>query len=1114
MLIGLVKWYDPDKGFGVIGTPDEVEYLLHINSFLTPTDNISIGTAILFSKKIDRKKNRNVAENCRLVGECEDWKTIFSYLGKSDNVEIEFESRARGMGRRSYFRKENRSTSLISISATQFINEKCEEDIINTIINYFNYELEIEYLILYCIHIENIISKNYSTEKSERILNKVYSFFNETLNDETMFEYWIQKQFKFISYANEYDIVENYITSNILELNTLNFKRLLKFKFGNLLFSRFVSTKFNDMENNSADVLKDLYTLLEFISEGEREKIKLHLDTKYAQQIATELVENATKFGTIKNEEDFNKYNQILKSIPDQITDEYKIKIKDSILAIIVSKCSNTFKPSLWIKGIIADAPIESIAKTFHDKETQNEKRTIILSKLKSIQQLELLKAYTENSKWEETFDVLENLVKKENSLGYSFKLSEKLFDQEYWKDKKCYDLVCLFIQYAIENTTNEEKYQLFFKGFIKDVPQYIVKQNIADLDEDKCEKIFRNQTKNQTFIFEILETKISKENISGLSWIYSLGKKYLDANKFIQLDQIVFITIDHFEYYKFWKKGKAKIFPKDYIDELLNDNYESYKEIDNWIENKLISQEEICKYLLGYLGKQIIVTDRIIFYRQFNHIKYLLKVDEFYLISIQQMKNDFYKIILWFFGKESSLDFELLKVKFIYFSPQDQVRVIRKLFSLKTKNEFELTIEKLNELTRIDSDLYKTNLNFNPSIPLDVSTDVIIKALLSYTQKQKFLVESELLTIVLNDLREDKTRRFKLESYFETCKGRSTPEWNLSRNGKIRKIPFGNNQFYFSIEFEYDPNLVEKVRTIPGREWNSDTKFWRVPSLNETEVLAFAKDNMFFLDFEGSNYANNTHLAEFKRLEKPNGILFCEGRLANKQHEKFRKDFWWCAGQPCFEKCETIHNTEEWENYTLLDFCEILQLNTDETNRLGDFISKGFYYQFIGLINRFNRLLEKIYCQECNEILHPVETGLFAAHTIVRFCCENSNCRQHKKEVYLNHCLNGKCNGIIDSRVSKKCNNGLFICDGCGSCCSHEMLKRRFNNLQTVGGYIHASLTRCVNQKLGHLERAEYFCYQCGNEMNETSNDIFHCNQCNVTYDTTKYKFKRPHKH
>jgi len=74
-------------------------------------------------------------------------------------------------------------------------------------------------------------------------------------------------------------------------------------------------------------------------------------------------------------------------------------------------------------------------------------------------------------------------------------------------------------------------------------------------------------------------------------------------------------------------------------------------------------------------------------------------------------------------------------------------------------------------------------------------------------------------------------------------------------------------------------------------------------------------------------------------------------------------------------------------------------------------------------------------------------------------------------------------------------------------------MLERRLANLKLTGGYIHSDLVNSVNEKLGHLERGEYFCYKCRSEMTEINNDIFKCSNCNVIYDTTKYKFKRQHK-
>jgi len=289
--------------------------------------------------------------------------------------------------------------------------------------------------------------------------------------------------------------------------------------------------------------------------------------------------------------------------------------------------------------------------------------------------------------------------------------------------------------------------------------------------------------------------------------------------------------------------------------------------------------------------------------------------------------------------------------------------------------------------------------------------------------------------------------------------------------------------------------------------------KHWGVPAQYETEVLEFAKQERFFLNFQGSTYSNNIHFAEFKRKDIPSGITYCEGRIANKPHELFKRDFWWCGGQPCFNKCETIHQPAGWEKYTLIDFCEILELNTDEVNKMGDIIPKGHLYHFNALINRFNRLLDHLYCKDCSHILYPSDFGTshFATYSLVRFTCRNENC-SNKEEIYLNHCLNGKCNYIIDSRVSKKCSNGLFICGTCGSCCSHAMLQRRLSSLELTGGYIHPNLVKAVNEKLGHLERSDYFCYKCGNGMTETGNQVFQCTDCRVIYDTAKYKIQRPH--
>ena len=215
------------------------------------------------------------------------------------------------------------------------------------------------------------------------------------------------------------------------------------------------------------------------------------------------------------------------------------------------------------------------------------------------------------------------------------------------------------------------------------------------------------------------------------------------------------------------------------------------------------------------------------------------------------------------------------------------------------------------------------------------------------------------------------------------------------------------------------------------------------------------------------------------------------------------KNEFWWCNNSPCFQN--NINHHQSWKEYTLFDFMNILELNMDEQKKDGSIVYDGLYTRFVTFINRFNKLLEKLYCTECNHILYPVESSNFAAYSVTKFSCKNENCSCKNQTVYLNHCLNPQCNETIDSRISKKCSNGLYICEKCGSCCSHKMFKRRLDKLIT-NGQNDLRLGQLVTNNEGHLEKAEYFCYKCGQVMIEHPNNKFKCNHCNIDYNLSDY--------
>src|SRR5690606_2538639 len=135
--------------------------------------------------------------------------------------------------------------------------------------------------------------------------------------------------------------------------------------------------------------------------------------------------------------------------------------------------------------------------------------------------------------------------------------------------------------------------------------------------------------------------------------------------------------------------------------------------------------------------------------------------------------------------------------------------------------------------------------------IILDLSTSFIIEAIKKYKKEGKFLVETDLLTIVLKEIGLDKTKKFQLSDFFDECKGRMIGVYNWSSNGEIKKLsnPNDKNQFFFTIKFKYNSSLVEAVKKIPGRKYNTAVQSWGVPSRSENEVRKFAEENRFFLD-------------------------------------------------------------------------------------------------------------------------------------------------------------------------------------------------------------------------------------------------------------------------
>jgi|GEM_PF-6690462 len=289
-------------------------------------------------------------------------------------------------------------------------------------------------------------------------------------------------------------------------------------------------------------------------------------------------------------------------------------------------------------------------------------------------------------------------------------------------------------------------------------------------------------------------------------------------------------------------------------------------------------------------------------------------------------------------------------------------------------------------------------------------------------------------------------------------------------------------------------PKIYFLFDKCTGRTWHKltdeETENYNIKLLNKSYPTSYLKveigneeyelDNeQKELEFEGEKFKYSWDITKTyiyqKIYDKPNNVTFCDA-VGLHHNTEDSLTFFWCCNAKCYQPNQTDKIFLEWENYTLRDFIQIFGFNfkSDE------------YYRFLAILNRANRILKKLKCTNCGKILRDARTSNFAFYRVTTFKCINSDCEKHNEIVYLNHCLEKKCNNIVDSRISKRCPNAWYICNECNNCCSHKVIQYRYNNLVNNGWFNnddprHIYLKNCFENELGHFERGIKFDHSTG---------------------------------
>lgn len=1004
--LGLIKWFDNEKGFGTLVSTAGNEVFLHINSFPQKPEKVLRASALFFDIESDRKGLK--ATNISYPNTFEHFKIILQLIDKDPKVKIEVTLTGQSRWGNKYKRNEIREYSIFDYAIYQLLRNKDADTVKNYFINYFNENKWDTF---------EIIQKIFNVTRdiiTKLDFNKTAVSLSEFPNDEI----------KNISNVEVIEEIFQYYLSNTKEI---------------FLFDLWTNDDYYTVKKRSSYETKNY---------GIYFTIPDHVFLNSYKDI--------NKYNINKLLESTDKEDICFKIISKHIADYSEIN-KGTCIEIIES--INCLEETESFSALYNSIVQKNIDLLITNKDIENNS-----DDFKSF--LEIINYYKWKKSKSSTIEFVNSLLSE-----------EQIF--KYWKETKYFNLPIDFIHKHLDKLSHND----FINAPLEFHNEYFLTQyNKLNFDNSllsfcnlyfllletpgsqlqQVEGNLEQKYKAAILIYNLYDHKnnyyyngIDCEDY-GINFSKENFIKYLtqidDLDEILQLVKIIneiIVSYNSYKptaendngFYKFNEEAKTKL-----IKDIINiDNYSLNISVLDILKSNLadIDQTKNVAILKSYIPKFINPDDDDNFneLRNFNlYLYHDIEVQNQFYIYLQEFVSATKKIDLWLNNKINDIDFNLAVDTLKDCKDHIQFTILKRIFSSLHTNK-KLITEKL----------YQQFENLVNNLSLNLNVRIALYVVNTLKKENQFINDKTIFELVSQRLNENVNDLIKIDEMIEKCGGRvwkairynsnSSEEWYISING--HEFSVKDNQVNINKK-SYSLNRENKSICIDGIYYNFK---W------------IKKRNVFHTE----NYGI------------PDGLTFCDA-VKSQFDEGLNLNFYWCCNSKCYNPCQKNYNPFQWEKYSLRDFIIILGIPFDN----------DLYYRFVSVVNRVNRLLEKLKCNSCNKLMRDAATSEFAFYRVNTFHCTDSNCNEYHKKVYLTHCLNWKCLNIIDTRISKACENGWYICEKCDNCCSQEKIDRRYQNLLTNAAFNpdnprHQKLKFQVDNKLGHLERNEVYDFKTG---------------------------------